>query len=245
MSELERELRAALSDPPGGADELDGFSPLDELRRRIDAHVRRRRIMASAAAVVAVFAFGAAGVRALNGGEVTSTAQSANGYAVPANGDAGHELGSRGIPPPSVLTPSGSSAPAEVVAAARIALTKVVNGKPAGVLRWAPVGDTYLVQIPLATTTRCKVCRDPGGIPETGAVIELRVPRAIDASAGGHSPVPSPPANSPQAGTPPGGGTPTIHPPAASGFPGYRLLSTQAATDLSKLAGAQQAPFHG
>jgi hypothetical protein len=251
VSELEQELRAALANPPVDEDYLADFSPLAALQDRIAAHVRRRRIAVSAATVVAVIAVGTVGIRALDAPNSLKSAQSIAGGHVPADTDTDARAGGGGANGPGVAPPAAASArgvPPEVLAAARQALTKVVNGKPAGVLRWAPSGREYLVQIPLATTTMCKVCRDPGGIPESGAVIELRVPIMPTRSGGtAVAPVPTTAPGTPYS-SPPGSGAPgdpPKQPPGGYAFPGYRLLTTAAATDFNTLAGARQAAFVG
>jgi hypothetical protein len=230
VSDLEQELRAALSDPPV---ELDTrrYSPVAELHRRLDVRARRRSIAMRTAAVVVVFSAGVIGIRALPSSTDAGSNGAGGGQALAPRTNDGAAQPVAGVPP-------------EVLAAARRALTLVVDGKPAGVLRWARDGADYRVQIPLVTTTTCKVCRDPGAIPQTGAVIELRVPAgAPDAAADPTVPGPAPSAGATSPGSP--GQPPASRPAGAPPLEGYRLLTVDRATDFGKIPGARQAPFTG
>jgi hypothetical protein len=170
---LEDELRRTLADPPVAA--LEVADPLAALDRRVGA-ARRRRRAAAALSLAALLAAGGSGAGALvrhpaGGGRGVVDTSGAAAQAPPA---------SRAVLPP-----------AEVVAAARTALSGVIGGRPDGPVRWVAIGaGDYLVQIRLTGTATCRFCRDPaaGPDPVRGSVIEVRVYAAPVPAAGGAAP---------------------------------------------------------
>jgi hypothetical protein len=189
LSPVEEALRRALAEPPVAEDTWpDVAAPLAGLERRV-VRARRMRAVGSAAAVVGVLAFGVSGAAALSR-PIPQTGPSGVVADPPHRGTSGmySNPGSasvRPVPSPPAAgraqsanpDPTRRQPPPELLAAARQALGEVIRGEPAGFLRWAQVqrGDMieYHAQIPLSATTTCRACQDPGGIPASGAVIEL------------------------------------------------------------------------
>jgi hypothetical protein len=209
MTAFERELRRVLADPP--VEVLpDAAVPLAGLERRV-TRARRRRTAASAVSVAAVLAFGVSGAAAL-----TRPIPAA-----PANADAAHRADRQAAVAGPQVEADTRRPPDAVLDAARRAVAGSA-GVPAGKLRWVKVGlgnaTVYFVQIPMRSTTSCRVCRDPAAIPSGGAVIELRVGR-------------------PQV---PYGAAARAAPDTT--FPGYTTRTTGTASDLSALGTVYEYP---